>query len=54
MAEQTPDGMTIDGGRGSVCNPQKGGGQGSEANKSASALNIPGELAPRRQTDRNT
>ena len=42
LADQTPYGTTVDGGRGGVCNTQRGGGQGAEANKGASALDLPG------------
>ena len=54
MANQNPDGTNIDGGRGGVCKTQRGGGQGVESNKGASALDIPGELVPSIQTDGNT
>ena len=53
MANKTPDGTNIDGGRGGVYNTQMGGGHEAEANKGASALDIPGELAPSIHTDGN-
>ena len=54
MVNQTPDGTNIDGGRGGVCNTQRGCGKGAEANKGASDLDIPGELAPSIHTDGTT
>ena len=54
MDNQTPDVTNIDGGRGGVYNTKRGGGKGAEANKGASALDIPGELAPSIHTDGNT
>ena len=48
LGNQTPDGTTIDVGRGGFCNTQRGGGQGAAANKGASALGFPADLAPSR------
>ena len=50
LANKTPDGTTIDGGRGGVCNTKMGGGQDVAANEAASVLDIPGDLASSRQT----
>ena len=54
LVDQNPDGKTIDGGRGRVCNTQRGGGQVTAANKGAITLDIPGDLAYIRQTDGTT
>ena len=48
LPNQTPDGTTIYGGRGRVCNTQGGGGQGAAANEGVSALDFPGYLAANR------
>ena len=54
LINQNLDGTTIDGGRGGVCNTQRGDGQGAAANKGATALDLPGELASSIQTDGTT
>ena len=54
LADQNPDSTTIDGGRGGVCNTQRGCGKVTSANKGASALVLPGDLAYSRQMDGTT
>ena len=54
IADQTSDVTTIDGGRGGVCNTKMGGVQGAASNEGASALDLPGDLAPSRYTDGTT
>ena len=54
LADQNPDSTTIDGGGGSVCNIQRGGGQDAASKEGASVIGIPGELASNIQKDGTT